>query len=332
MTEEKPLFESATAETIDARRYLLANPDLRRAFGNDEAKALQHYYDYGFKENRKQVTAAFLSSQPEEFTKFKGSLPSMLREPFASSLPSHQASVDLFEGSWFSKMPEGSGLVGGQAEHFTDSRVPWAAKVLGGLASKSILELGPFEAYNTSQFESMGAASVVAIEGSSANFLKCLIIKNIMGLKTTFLYGDFTKYLETTKNRFDICWASGVLYHLTRPIEFLEGISSVSDTLFLWTQYYDTGIMMTHPDAPIFHEETNKTVEYHGRQLILHGREYHERDGTGLFSGGPEAMSYWMELEDILHVLRCHGFNRIEMGVNNLHHPPGPACFFLAFR
>lgn len=256
----------------------------------------------------------------------------MIKESFSASFPSHQASVDLFEGGWYSKMPEGSGLVGGQGDAFTDSRVPWAANVLGGLAGKTILELGPFEAYNTSQFESMGAASVVSIEGSASNFLKCLIIKNIMGLKTTFLYGDFTKYLEITKSRFDICWASGVLYHLTQPIEFLEGISQISDTLFLWTQYYDKTIMLTHPDAHIYHEEMNKNIEYGGRQLLLHGRQYHQKRTTILFSGGAEATSYWMELDDILHVLRCHGFNRIEMGVNNLHHPPGPACFFLAFR
>jgi Protein of unknown function (DUF1698) len=256
----------------------------------------------------------------------------MLKETFSASLPSHQASLDLFEGGWYSKMPEGSGLVGGHGDAFTDGRVPWAAKILGGLAGKTILELGPFEAYNTSQFENLGAASVVAIEGSSSNFLKCLIIKNIIGLKTTFLYGDFTKYLENTKSRFDICWASGVLYHQTKPIEFLEGISQISDTLFVWTQYYEKTIMLAHPDAHIYHDENNKNIEYEGRQLVLHCREYLTKSTAGLFSGGAESISYWMELDDILHVLRCRGFNRIEMGVNNPHHPPGPACFFLAFR
>jgi Protein of unknown function (DUF1698) len=256
----------------------------------------------------------------------------MLKETFSASFPSHQASIDLFHGAWNSKMPEGSGLVGGQAEIFNDSRVTWAANVLGGLADKTILELGPFEAYNTSQFENMGAASVVAIEGSSLNFLKCLIIKNIVGLKTTFLYGDFTKYVKETKNRFDICWASGVLYHLMKPIEFLEGISRISDTVFIWTQYYDRSIMLSHPHAHLYNKNTNEIIEYNGRQLLLHGRVYPEQIRTGLFAGGGDATSYWMELDDIFHVLRCQGFNRIEMGVNNPHHPPGPACFFLAFR
>ncbi|MEJ0095236.1 MAG: class I SAM-dependent methyltransferase [Methylocella sp.] len=256
----------------------------------------------------------------------------MIKETFSASFPSHQAGMDLFEDGWYSRMPEGSGLVGGQADNFSDVRVAWAAKVLGGLAGKTILELGPFEAYSTSQFEAMGAASVLSIEGSASNFLKCLLVKNIIGLNATFLYGDFTKFVEITKNRFDICWASGVLYHLTSPIEFLEGISNVSDVIFIWTQYYDKEVIASHPTAHLYQEQKKKIVDYGGKKLTLHGRDYPERAATAPFSGGGDVMSYWMELDDITHVLRHRGFNRIEMGVNHPHFPAGPACFFLAFR
>ena len=50
-----------------------------------------------------------------------------------------------------------------------------------------ILELGPFEAYDSRLFEELGAAEVVAIEGSNINFLKCLVLKQALGLKTCFL-------------------------------------------------------------------------------------------------------------------------------------------------
>src|SRR5580704_17227004 len=98
-------------------------------------------------------------------------------ERFYDAFPGHQAALDLYAGAWATAMPEGSGLQAGERGHFNEVRVLWAAKILGGLSGKTILELGPYEAYNTYQFETMGAASVVAIENSRDNFLKCLIIK-----------------------------------------------------------------------------------------------------------------------------------------------------------
>src|ERR1700684_307522 len=81
-----------------------------------------------------------------------------------------------------------AGTVGG---HFDVAPVRWADNHLGG---KSILELGPFEAYQTYQFERLGAGSVLSIENSPANFLKCLIIKNIYSLRATFLLGNFIRF------------------------------------------------------------------------------------------------------------------------------------------
>jgi hypothetical protein len=56
-----PTFEPVTELNIDARRYLAANRDLRKAFGNDEVNARRHFFEYGFKENRRQLTAEFVS-------------------------------------------------------------------------------------------------------------------------------------------------------------------------------------------------------------------------------------------------------------------------------
>jgi hypothetical protein len=78
--------------------------------------------------------------------------------------------------------------------------------VIGGLNEKTILELGPFEGYDAYTFDRLGAAFVLSIESNVTNFLKCLIIKNIFGLRTTFLLGDFIQFLEKSSARFDVCW------------------------------------------------------------------------------------------------------------------------------
>jgi hypothetical protein len=119
-------------------------------------------------------------------------------------------------------MPKGSGLQSGGAEpHFEDTRTAWGASVLGSLEGKSILELGPLEAYNSYQLEQLGA-KLLSIEGNVINFLKCLIVKNVLSMSTTFLLGDFVQYMQSSSERFDICWASGVLYHSKDPSRCLR--------------------------------------------------------------------------------------------------------------
>lgn len=248
---------------------------------------------------------------------------------FEDRAPSHQNALDLFPGSWSSQFPSPSGLVGGSARHFDDVRVTWAASAMGGLGGLSILELGPFEAYNTYQFQMAGASAIVAVESSRTNFLKCLIVKNIFGLQATFLHGDFQKFLASTSRRFDICWASGVLYHMIDPIELLRGIRRVAETAFIWTHYYDAEILAEGSNAGYFDPSRNRVVAFDGRPICLHHRNYME-NVSACFSGGRSAHSYWMTRADIMFVLDRLGYDRIEIGIDNPAHPPGPAMFFLA--
>ena len=248
---------------------------------------------------------------------------------FEERTPQHKNAVELFPGSWSSKFPASAGIAGGESAHFDDVRVSWAASALDGLNGLSILELGPYEAYNTYQFQAAGVGSVVAIESSRINFLKCLVVKNIFGLSATFLHGDFQRYLATTKNRFDVCWASGVLYHMTKPIELLQGIRRVAEIAFIWTQYYDEENLRRTGNLAFFDASRDTTVEFAGRPIRLRHRNYMETAGLG-FSGGGENFSYWMERADIMFVLNTLGYEHIQIGIDNPDHPPGPAMFFIA--
>ncbi|MQP64085.1 DUF1698 domain-containing protein [Niveispirillum sp. SYP-B3756] len=249
---------------------------------------------------------------------------------FCHKLPSHQNSIDLFP-RWASSFPVYSGLQGGHLPHFEDARVTWAAERLGGFSGKNILELGPFEAYNTYQFEIYGASSVLALESNIVNYMKCLVVKNAFNLKSVFLLGDFVKYLDETNNTFDVCWASGVLYHLKDPVHFLKAISKTSNSIFLWTQYYIEEKIAGTGNEAFFDRTKDKIDTSQGFPIHLHWRSYNEVK-SGYFSGGPEDYSYWMGLDDILKLLKSLGFGDISMGVNNVDYSNGPACFFIAKR
>jgi hypothetical protein len=80
--KEIQVLERVTPENFDARRYILANGDLQIAFGGDEAMAERHLHEYGLKESRRQLSAAFLESRREKFLRFKASLPKCNAESF----------------------------------------------------------------------------------------------------------------------------------------------------------------------------------------------------------------------------------------------------------
>src|SRR6516165_9703473 len=82
MTQGISVLERVTPDNFDAHRYVLANRDLQIAFGDDKALAERHLHEYGLKENRSQLSAAFLESRREKFSRFKASLPKCNAESF----------------------------------------------------------------------------------------------------------------------------------------------------------------------------------------------------------------------------------------------------------
>ena len=56
------VIELATGTNLFPKGYLLANADLRAAFGEDETLSVQHFNRYGLTEGRRQVTREFLDS------------------------------------------------------------------------------------------------------------------------------------------------------------------------------------------------------------------------------------------------------------------------------
>jgi hypothetical protein len=251
---------------------------------------------------------------------------------FNTKYPSHQNAVDIFRDAWASSMPAGSGLeTSGADPHFDDQRTVWGASVLGSLKGRSILELGPLEAYNSYQLEQLGA-QVLAVEGNVGNFLKCLIVKNALSMSTRFLLGDFVQFMESCRERFDICWASGVLYHAKDPIALLKGACRVAPTVFLWTHYFDEEIVSRSPEQlRFFRSNLDKRVKAGDREIVLHYRSYVQKKGR-LFTGGPDEYSYWMSKDDIIAILAEEGLVHVVIGGDDPHLNRGPAFFLMGSR
>jgi hypothetical protein len=261
-----------------------------------------------------------------------------MKEVYCRQKPSNQTMVDIFKGEWFSSFPERYQVEAGAIDHFdfsTDPRVQWANQVMNGaIKNARVLELGPYEAYNTWQLEQLGAKEVIAVENNKISYLKCLVVKEITGLNARFLHGDFIPYLEHCAKAgepFDIVWASGVLYHQIEPLRLLDLVSKVTSKVFIHTHYYDEKIIADNPDLNVyFYPEKNLVKESNGLEVQLHYKSYRGSNKGAMFSGGAHDYCYWLEKEDIFAFLEQLRFTKITIEVDSPGHINGPGICFLA--
>lgn len=252
--------------------------------------------------------------------------PKSIEDRFITTLPDPQAALDLFRGEWSSRLPDPySNLRAGKIELFEDNRITWAAEKFGGFENRSVLELGPLEGGHTYMAIELGASSVLSIEANTRAYLKCLIIKEILSLeRCRFLLGDFVEYLRTSKEHFDICLASGVLYHMIHPAELIKLIAGICDRVLLWTHYYDENLISGNGKlAEKFIDSVE--IDLDGRQYQYHRQEYRDALGWDGFCGGALPHSYWMNRNDILTCMRFYGFTHFQIGNDDVNHPNGPA-------
>ena len=256
-----------------------------------------------------------------------------IADHYVTGAPSAQNALDIFKDEWSSRLPSPfADLAMGSARLFEDDRITWAASEFGGFVGKHLLELGPLEAGHTYMLEQLGAASVLAVESNTRAYLKCLIVKEILELRRArFLCGDFVEYLRLTATRFDLCIASGVLYHMHNPVELIALLSRVCDHLFIWTHYYDEAIFANNTDI-VWKITTSASAEYEGFSHTLHQYNYQDARNWAAFCGGSGQVSHWMTRTDILRCLEHYGFTDIRINFDHPHHPNGPSFAVIAMR
>lgn len=257
-----------------------------------------------------------------------------VNDHYLTSAPSDQNAIDIFAGEWSSKFPASfADLKAGAIPMFEDDRIHWFASEINGFQQQQVLELGPLEGGHSYMLDRMGAQSVTAIESNTHAYLRCLIAKEILGMPSVrFLAGDFMAYLRGPDcPHYDIGLASGVLYHMTNPVEMISLLAEHCEKhLLFWTHHYDA--VWAKTPAGQEHLTSAESVEYAGFRCTLHRYEYNNALDWGGFCGGPRPHCYWIEREELLACLRFFGFPQIRIGCDDPNHPHGPAFALVASR
>jgi hypothetical protein len=310
-------MKNTLPKDFDPAIYLTLNPDVRD-HGVDPS---QHYLEHGIKENRKYIISeksleghltAYSADEPIELNAFK-----------------------IFEASWSTAYnnDQGEPLTKGQFNGTNDDRIKWLSQKIK-LSGSRVLELGPLEAAHTLMLENEGA-DVLSIEANVGAFLRCLVVKNQFNLKSKFLLGNFNN-LSPEKRKFDLVLASGVLYHMSNPVEFLEKFSHFSEKIFLWTHYFDFDLSKWNPilkeqlNNGKWNYKTPEIVNYSGLDVKIVRQQYGDSLGWSGFCGGPEEYSYWIEKNDLISLLKKLGYSKIEVSFDDIAHQNGPSFCVLA--
>lgn len=253
-------------------------------------------------------------------------------EAYVSTAPSPQHALDLFEGEWSSALPAPyNAYRAGRLPLFADSRLEWALEAMGGVADRTVIELGPLEGSHTYLLERRGARSITAIEAHPHAYLRCLVVKEILGLtRARFLLGDFVSYLrESDGLSADVGIASGVLYHLPEPIELVALLARTCQSVYLWTHYFDEAPLTRRPNVGArFEPPVRRTVL--GFEHAVHPYSYQADRYRASFCGGARRSACWLDRQTLLDALTHFGFRHVQVGLEEPDHIHGPALAIVA--
>jgi hypothetical protein len=254
------------------------------------------------------------------------------RENFVTCAPSAQTAIDAVPDAWASKFPPPlSDIRAGSAELFQDPRVLWAFDRIGGVANATVLDLGPLEGAHSYMAELAGARSVVGVEANRMAFLKCLVTKELLELeRCSFRCGDVTAFLGATRERFDVCIACGILYHMVEPVRLIDLISRAVSRIIMWTHFFDDAARTNR--NLVGKLSGPHTVSYNGFEHKVYRHSYGlDSRFTGFF-GGVQRHSTWLPRVELLRALEHFGWSNLEIGFDEPDHPNGPALAIVASR
>ncbi|WP_245297414.1 class I SAM-dependent methyltransferase [Rhizobium lusitanum] len=251
-------------------------------------------------------------------------------DQYEQSIPSHQNAIDALSG-WNCAFPPALNLNAGALPLYADDRIAWALQSFGSIEGKKVLEVGPLEGMHTYMLHSHLPARIDAIEANRLCFLRCLVTKQILNIDTaSFMLGDIQSWLTERDETYDFALASGVLYHMADPGEFLRLLASRTKAVFIWTHFVLEDAM---PEGDVRRLPFSGKVETRmvdGVPVRYYERSYHHANANASFCGGMKDRHFWMHRDDILMLLRKLGYSDIVIRDENLNHPGGPSFSLLA--
>lgn len=239
--------------------------------------------------------------------------------------PHPQNELDLFRKEWAYDIPVDDTHSGACSQfRFKHTSICLLEAAFGKMYGWNVLELGPNEGEVSFHLHHAGVARVLSIEARVRTYLKALIVKNLLKLDTvTYMLGDFTKHLESTKEHYDLILASGVMYHMIDPVRVIHGMCKRAERLSLATFYFGPEMLeydasmdksglppvvwdVPHPEGHP-HRYGGLEVQYYKYYYPI-SQDLHE----GYGHGGPAMYANLLNKDDLIRAIEFFGFEIVE--------------------
>lgn len=197
---------------------------------------------------------------------------------------------------------------GGQFDAEHDVRIRQFFEVFPSV--RRLLELGCLEGGHTFQLAKHTDLHITAVDARHSNLSKARYVSKLLGVQNvSFVQADLEKRALSSFGQFDAVFCSGLLYHLPRPWDMLDGLRAAAPRVFIWTHYA---------------AEDRATETNHG----FRGHWYQEHGPADPLSG-MSPKSFWITLPSIVERLNRNGFESVTIIADEREHPHGP-CVTLA--
>jgi SAM-dependent methyltransferase len=210
-------------------------------------------------------------------------------------------------GPWVSQFEIDGRTYGGELRYDGDPRVRQFFEAFPN--ALRILEPGCLEGAMSVQLAAAPRTHVTAVDSREENLERARFVQTLFGrANITFLQADLETEPLASFGQFDAIFCSGLLYHLSRPWTFIDGLRAAGSRVLLWTHY-------AHGD------------EIRDERDGYRGFIYREK-GLDDPRSGMTPTSFFMSLPDIVERLRMNGFSRIDIVEDRPAHKPH-ACVTL---
>lgn len=231
---------------------------------------------------------------------------SQTRLPERLHLPAFSAVAD-----WTCSYRCADQAVGGAIALEDDARFSAWLETGVEIRGKRVLELGPLEGAHSKYLCEAGAREVVAVEGRPQNYLKCCLVKNVFSLDAAvFVLDRIENVTRQTYGRFDLCLASGVLYHAAAPAAILSRLAEMSSAVLVWTHLASA----SYPRGP--------AAEQRFGDRVYRGKWYRE---PATARAGLDRKSFWPFRDDLRRMFADSGFEHVDEIAVDWLHPQGAA-------
>ena len=216
-------------------------------------------------------------------------------------------------GPWVTRFTIGGREYGGSYRAAEDRRIEWFHERFPG--ARDVLELGSLEGGHSFALAALPQTRrVVAVEGRARSLERARYVQSAIGdTRVQFVHANLERADLASLGTFDAALCLGILYHLPAPWLLVDRLAAVAPGVLIWTHYAEPGRAGTVRGG-------------------YRGRIY--REWRFLFEplSGLSFSSFWPSRDELIRMVREHGFPEIDIIDDDPGHPHGPAVVLAAAR